>query len=86
MKKLTLTSGKKATLKEMSVDEFDTCMDCIQFEMNGSEATIKNQFSTSTMWIRAGVEKCNDKFIKSLSVQDRADLQIAIQEYNSLGE
>ena len=63
-KQMTLKSGKKVTLVEMSVD----------------------QFSSSTMWIRAGVKKVDDKFIKSLSVEDRAELQIAIQEYNSLGE
>ena len=86
MKKLTLKSGKKATLKEMSVDEFDNCMDSIKFEMNGDEAVLKNQFALSTMWIRAGIENCDDKFIKSLSIEDRAALQVAIQEYNSLGE
>ena len=86
MKKLTLKSGKKATLKEMSVDEFDNCMDSIKFEMNGDEAVLKNQFALSTMWIRAGIENCDDKFIKSLSIEDRAELQVAIQEYNSLGE
>ena len=63
-KQMTLKSGKKVTLVEMSVDEF----------------------ASSTMWIRAGVKKVDDKFIKSLSVEDRAELQIAIQEYNSLGE
>ena len=86
MKKLTLKSGKKATLKEMSVDEFDNYMDSIKFEMNGDEAVLKNQFALSTMWIRAGIENCDDKFIKSLSIEDRAELQVAIQEYNSLGE
>ena len=85
-KKITLKSGKKATLKEMSVDDFDKCMDSIEFTMQGDQAVIKNQFSSSTMWIRAGVEKADDKFIKSLSIDDRAELQIAIQEYNSLGE
>lgn len=85
-KTVTLKSGKKATLKEMSVDEFDKCMDSIQFENRDGEMVLKNQFSLSTMWIREGVEKADDKFIKSLSVEDRAELQLAIQEYNSLGE
>lgn len=85
-KTVTLKSGKKATLKEMSVDEFDKCMDAIQFDNKDGEMVLKNQFSLSTMWIREGVEKADDKFIKSLSVEDRAELQLAIQEYNSLGE
>ena len=89
-KTVTLKSGRKATLKEMSVDEFDKCMDAVELEtkmVDGEEQTIiKNQFSVSTMWIRRGVEKSTDKFIKSLSIEDRAELQMAIQEHNSLGE
>ena len=85
-KTVTLKSGKKATLKEMSVDEFDKCMDSIQFENRDGEMVLKNQFSLSTMWIRNGVEGGDDKFIKSLSLEDRAELQSAIQEHNSLGE
>ena len=74
-KTVTLKSGKKATLKEMSVDEFDKCMDSIQFENRDGEMVLKNQFSLSTMWIRNGVEGVDDKFIKSLSLEDRAELQ-----------
>ena len=54
-KKITLKSGIKATLKEMSVDEFDKCMDFVDYEtkvVDGKEQTvIKNQFSVSTFWI-----------------------------------
>jgi len=85
-KKITLKSGKKATLIEMSVDVFDECMDSIIYEQNGSDIIIKNQFSLSTKWIRNGVEGADDKFIKSLSMEERAELQLAIQDYNSLGE
>lgn len=89
-KKITLKSGKKATLKEMSVDSFDECMDSVQIEtkiIDGKEeSTIKNQFSVSTLWIRKGIKESTDKFIKSLSIEERGELQIAIQEYNSLGE
>lgn len=89
-KKITLKSGIKATLKEMSVDEFDKCMDFVDYEtkvVDGKEQTvIKNQFSVSTFWIRKGVQGADDKFIKSLSIEDRGELQLAIQEYNSLGE
>jgi len=89
-KVITLKGGKKATLIEMSVDTFDECMDAVQIEtkiVDGKEqALVKNQFSVSTLWIRNGVEKATDKFIKSLSIEERAELQIAIQEYNSLGE
>jgi len=85
-KKITLKSGKKATLIEMSVDSFDECMDSVRFEEKDGQVVIKNQFALSTLWIRSGVKDVDDKFIKSLSIEDRAELQVAIQEYNSLGE
>ena len=85
-KKITLKSGKKATLIEMSVDSFDKCMDSIQVEEQDGGMVIKNQFSLSTKWIRNGIEGADDKFIKSLSMEERAELQLAIQDYNSLGE
>jgi hypothetical protein len=85
-KKITLKSGNKATLIEMSVDAFDKCMDSVQFEEVDGQSVIKNQFALSTLWIRNGVKGADDKFIKSLSINDRVELQLAIQEYNSLGE
>ena len=85
-KKITLKSGVKATLIEMSVDAFDKCMDSVRFEEVDGQSVIKNQFALSTLWIRSGVESVDDKFIKSLSIDDRAELQVAIQDYNSLGE
>ena len=86
-KKITLKSGKKATLIDMSVDTFDACMDAVQMEQKGDEVIIKNQFSLSTLWIRSGSkEGKDDKFIKSLAIEERTELQIAIQEYNGLGE
>ena len=85
-KKITLKSGVKATLIEMSVDAFDKCMDSVRFEEVDGQSVIKNQFALSTLWIRNGVDGSDDKFIKSLSINDRVELQLAIQEYNSLGE
>ena len=89
-KKITLKSGKKATLIQMSVDDFDSCMDAVQIEtkvVDGKEEpVIKNQFSISTLWIRKGVKGATDKFIRGLSIEERGELQMAIQEHNSLGE
>ena len=85
-KKITLKSGVKTTLVEMSVDAFDKCMDSVRFEEVDGQSVIKNQFALSTLWIRNGVDGVADKFIKSLSINDRVELQLAIQEYNSLGE
>ena len=86
-KKITRKGDIECTLVEMSVDTFDQCMDSVQFENKNGETVVKNQFSLSTLWIRKGCkEGKNDKFIKSLSIEQRTELQIAIQEYNGLGE
>ena len=55
-KKITLKSGVKATLVEMSVDAFDKCMDSVRFEEVDGQSVIKNQFALSTLWIRNGVD------------------------------
>ena len=63
-KKITLKSGIKATLKEMSVDDFDKCMDAVVVDTVDGQAVIRNQFGLSTLWIRNGVENADDKFIE----------------------
>ena len=39
-KKITLKSGVKATLIEMSVDAFDKCMDSVRFEEVDGQSVI----------------------------------------------
>ena len=48
-KKITLKSGKKATLIEMSVDAFDKCMDSVRFEEVDGQSVIKSIWTKYTM-------------------------------------
>jgi hypothetical protein len=86
-KKFKLSSGKEVILLEMSVDDIDFCNDVTQivFDKEGNQI-IKNMSQARTAWIRKGVKKADDKFIKSLSETDKNELSIKIREYQELGE
>ena len=65
MKQVTLPSGKKAKIREMSVDDIDYCNDVPQLVYEGDEVkTIKNLSKARTAWLRRGIDKCDDKLIK----------------------
>ncbi len=87
MKEITTKSGKKAKIREMSVDDIDYCNDLPQMRYEGDEiVAITNLAKARTAWIRKGVEKSDDKFIKSLTEDEKNELSLAVQEYQRLGE
>ena len=85
-KNITLKSGKKITLLEMSVDDIDSCTDKAEpiFE-DGEVKTMRNLSKARTLWMRKGVKDCDDKLIKSLTEEDKTELVLSIQEYQKLG-
>ena len=84
---MKLSTGKKAKLKEMSVDDMDYCNDIPQMIYEGNEVvSITNLAKARTAWIRKGVEGADDKFIKSLSEDEKNELSLAVQEHQRLGE
>ena len=87
MKEVKLASGKKAKVMEMSVDDIDYCNDIpiITYD-ESNNAVIRNLSKTRTAWLRKGVDKCNDKFIKSLTEEERTELFLKVQECQELGE
>ena len=48
--------------------------------------SITNLAKARTAWIRKGVEKADDKFIKGLSEEEKNELSLAVQEHQRLGE
>ena len=86
MKEVKLSSGKKAKVMEMSVDDIDFCNDIPELIQDGENTIIRNLSRARTAWLRRGVEGCDDKFIKSLSEQDKTELSLKVQEYQGLGE
>ena len=84
---MKLSTGKEAKLKEMSVDDIDYCNDIPQMIYEGNEVvSITNLAKARTAWIRKGVEGADDKFIKSLSDDEKNELSLAVQEHQRLGE
>ena len=86
MKELKL-KDKVVKLKEMSIDDIDFCNDLPQMRYeNDQVVSITNLSKARTSWIRKGVDGSDDKFIKSLSEEDKNTISLAVQEYQRLGE
>ena len=87
MKEMNLESKREVKIKEMSVDDIDLCDDLPQMRYeNDQVVAITNLSKARTAWIRKGVDKADDKFIKSLSEDEKNELSLAVQEYQRLGE
>ena len=84
---MKLESKREVKIKEMSVDDIDLCNDLPQMRYeNDQVVAITNLSKARTAWIRKGVDKADDKFIKSLSEDEKNELSLAVQEYQRLGE
>jgi len=80
-------NDKSYKIKEMSVDDIDYCNDIPQMKYEDNEVvSIGNLSKARTAWIRKGVEGADDKFIKSLTEDEKNELSLAVQEYQRLGE
>jgi len=87
MKDIKLTTGKEVKIKEMSVDDMDFCNDIPEMKYDGDNLiAIKHLAKARTAWIRKGVDNADDKFIKSLTDDEKNELSVAIQDYQRLGE
>ncbi len=85
--KVKLQSGKEVVIKDLTVDERDELLDNVETETDGESVKIKAMHSTMTKFIRMGVPKADDKFIKSLTFADKTEIfQLMQEEYLNLGE
>ena len=85
--KKKLKSGKEVVLKEISIDDMDSCNDLqhICQESDGG-ISIYGLNKSNTPWIRKGVEGSDDKFIKSLTEVEKIELVGLVKSFNSMGE
>ena len=86
---MKLKSGKKIKLKDVSIDERDEMLDSVeyQYDEKGSPKGMKMMNTTMTKWIRVGVDgDTPDKFLKTLTLKDRTDIFVKMQEYLLVGE
>ena len=84
-----LESGKKIKLKDVSIDERDEMLDSVQYEVkqDGKVGQIKMMHSTMTKWIRIGIDgDTSDKFLKTLTLEDRTEIFTYMQNYYLVGE
>ncbi len=64
-------------------------LDSVQYEMDsdGNVGQIKMMHSTMTKWIRIGLEgDTSDKFLKTLTLEDRTEIFTKMQSYYLVGE
>ena len=87
-KKVKLKSGLECSIVEMSIDAMDECSDTpeISFDSDNNPTTIRNLAKARTKWLRAGIKDCTDKFLKTLTDEDKSELVLLIQEFQRLGE
>ena len=84
-----LESGKKIKLKDVSIDERDEMLDSVeyQYDEKGNAKGMKMMNSTITKWIRLSVDgDTSDEFLKTLTIEDRTEIFIKMQEYLLVGE
>jgi len=96
----TLESGRKVKIKEMSLNDIDTCKDMLQVIFDRGQAkTVSGLNKQRTHWIRKGLGggdflnwdnigsgDAPDNVIKQLSDAEREELVVLIQEAQMLGE
>ena len=89
MSKVKLKSGKEVALKKLSIDDRDALLDGVEYDVdkNGNPKGMKMMHTTVTKFIRIGVEgDTSDKFLETLTFEDRTDIFLAIQNSLFLGE
>ena len=86
---LKLESGNKIKLKDVSIDERDEMLDSVeyQYDAKGNPKGMKMMNSTITKWLRLSIDgDTSDKFLKTLTLKDRTDIFVKMQEYLLVGE
>ena len=95
-----LKTGRKVMIKEMALDDIDTCKDMLQIIFKKNKAsTVSGLNKQRTNWIRKGLGggdfknwpdpnggDCPDHVIKQLSDLEREELVSFIQEAQEMGE
>lgn len=85
---IKLKGGRKLKVKNISIDDRDTLLDCVTYEYNedGSTRGVKMMHSTMTKWIRTCLEDSSDESIKSFSLEDKTKIFTELQSMFFQGE
>ena len=86
---IKLKSGRKLKLKDVTLDERDEMLDGVEYNVDskGKALGMKMMHSTVTKWLRLGLEgDTSDKFLKKLSLDDRTEFFLKMNETLLMGE
>ena len=86
---IKLDSGRKLKLKDVTLDERDELLDSVeyQFDTKGKVQSVKMMNTTITKWLRIGLDgDTSDKFLKSLTFEERTEIFLKMQEGILVGE
>ena len=85
--KFKLKSGKEIEVKDLTVDERDDLLDSVSYEGSGDTLKVSMMHSTMTKFIRIGLKgDTSDKFLKTLTLEDRTEIFTKMQSYYLVGE
>ena len=82
-------SGKKVVFKDVSIDEKDMLLDSVEYnyDEDGEVESVKMLNTTITKWLRSALEgDTSDKFLSTLSMEDRTEIFLSLQQYILVGE
>ena len=82
-------SGIKVKFKDITIDEKDELLDSVeyQYDEDGKVESLNMANTTITKWLRTGIDgDTSDKFLKTLSLEDRTEIFVEMQNYVVLGE
>ena len=97
--KIKLSTGRLVELKEMSIDDVDSCNDSAHIRFDDNDKTfITGLARTRTMWLRKGIKGGDfddfkldkkglvvDSVLRQLNDTEKNELSQRIQEFQSLG-
>ena len=86
---MKLKSGKTIKFKDVTVDEQDEMLDAVKYEYteDGTPQGVRMMHSTMTKWVRIGIDgDASDKFLKTLTLEDRIEIFTEMQSYYLVGE
>ena len=89
MDKIKLKSGREIDIKDISLDERDEMLDSVEYiyDDKGGVSGVKMMHTTITKWLRIGLNgKADDAYILGLSMEERSEIFLAMQEKLHLGK
>ena len=89
MDKLKLKTGREIDIKDISLDERDEMLDSVEYiyDKKGNVSGMKLMHSTITKWLRFCLNgKADDKYILGLTIDERTEIFLAMQEKLLTGE